>query len=65
MEPTLFPDLLERPRLVACAKRELDYRRRVYPRWVENKRMTQARADEEIALMAEIVRVLQEPADAR
>lgn len=59
MDATLFPNLLERPRLVACAKRELGFRQRVYPRWVEAKRMTQARADEEIALMAEIVRVLE------
>jgi hypothetical protein len=60
MERTLFPDLLERPRLVAAAKRELGFRERVYPRRVEAGKMTQKNADEEIALMREIVRVLQE-----
>jgi hypothetical protein len=57
-EATLFPDLLERPRLVAAATRELNFRLRVYPRWVEARRMTQARADEEIQLMRDIIRVL-------
>lgn len=55
----LFPDLLDRPRLIACAKRELNYRERIYPRWIEAKRITVERATEEIALMREIVRVLE------
>lgn len=38
----------------ACAERELKMRERVYPRWVENGRMTQAKADQEIAIMREI-----------
>lgn len=38
----------------ACADREVKMRRRVYPRWVAGKKMTQAQADREIALMAEI-----------
>lgn len=37
-----------------CAEREAKMRRRVYPRWVEQKRMTQAEADRQIALMDEI-----------
>jgi len=36
------------------AERELKMRRRVYPRWVADKRMTQEQADREIAVMAEI-----------
>lgn len=39
---------------LACVEREVKMRRRVYPRWVENKRMTQAQADREIALMEAI-----------
>jgi hypothetical protein len=37
--------------LAACAEREVKQRRRVYPRWVEDGRMSQAFADEQIALM--------------
>lgn len=34
---------------VQCAKRELGFRQRCYPRWVTEGRMTQAKADKEIA----------------
>ena len=37
-----------------CASRELKMRRRVYPRWVEQKRLTQQKADAEIAMMEAI-----------
>ena len=39
----------------ACAVRELGLRRRVYPRRVEEGKMSQARAMEEIALMEAIL----------
>ena len=38
-----------------AAERELKMRQRVYPRWVADNRMTQAKADHETAVMAEIV----------
>lgn len=38
----------------ACATRELSMRKKVYPRWVEQGRMTQQQADKEIACMAAI-----------
>ena len=38
-----------------AAERELKMRQRVYPRWVTDKRMAQAKADYEMAVMAEIV----------
>jgi hypothetical protein len=41
---------------LACAKRELALRQNVYPRWVEQKRMSGDRAAREIALMQAIVR---------
>jgi hypothetical protein len=44
--------------LVACVEREIRMRERVYPRWVSAGRMTQARADQEIALMREVAEVL-------
>lgn len=34
--------------------RELKYRRRVYPRWIEAEKMTQALADRQIAVMEAI-----------
>lgn len=34
-----------------CAEREAKMRRRVYPRWVSDGRMTQASADKQIAIM--------------
>ena len=38
----------------ACAERERKMRERVYPRWVENGKMSTAKAREEIDLMTEI-----------
>jgi len=40
---------------LACAKRELTMRRRVYPNWVNQGRMTQEEANHEVAVMADIV----------
>lgn len=45
----------------AAAEREVKMRKRVYPRWVEQGRMTQAKADEEIALMEAIAADYAEP----
>lgn len=50
--------------LARCAEREARMRERVYPRWVAAGRMSQAKADQEIAMMREIVRVLIERAAA-
>ena len=44
--------------LAACAERELRMRLRVYPRWVAAGRLTQARADVEIAMMRAIAQRL-------
>ena len=40
---------------LACAQRELKMRRDIYPRWVEQGRMSQAKADFEIACMEAIL----------
>lgn len=47
---------------VACIDRELRYRRRVYPRWVEAGKMTQRKADEELSRMDAVLATLQEKA---
>ena len=43
---------------LAAAERELAYRRRCYPRWTENGKLSQGTADYQIAVMADIVEVL-------
>jgi hypothetical protein len=48
--------------LVACVEREIRMRLRVYPGWVARNRMTQARADQEIALMREVLALVKERA---
>jgi len=50
--------------LAACAEREVKQRRRVYPRWVEDGRMSQAFADEQFAMMEQIAREYRAKADA-
>lgn len=40
---------------LACARRELALRRSCYPKWVQQGRMTQQKADDEIACMEGIV----------
>ncbi|GJE13649.1 hypothetical protein [Methylobacterium longum] len=50
--------------LADCTERELAQRRRAYPRWVKAKRMTQALADRQIALMQATARKLRAEADA-
>lgn len=46
--------------LLACAEREVSMRKRVYPRWVEIGRLTQAKADHEIACMQAIAALLRQ-----
>lgn len=40
---------------VACVRREIAMRKRVYPRWVEQSRMRQAQADAEILAMEAVL----------
>lgn len=44
---------------IKCAKRELAMRRRVYPKWVMQGRMTKEMADHETNAMAAIVETLE------
>ncbi len=43
---------------LACVSREVALRERVYPRWVAAGRMTQAKADAEIAAMKAVEQTL-------
>jgi hypothetical protein len=53
----LFPPSIDDQ--IACAERELKYRRHVYPRRIAAKQMTQALADREVARMEAILATLQ------
>lgn len=58
----LIPDLPVQVSLadqVACVKREVALRMRVYPRWVAAGRMTQAKAATEIACMQAVLKTLE------
>lgn len=45
---------------IACVRRELAMRQRVYPRWVSAGKMTQADSDREITAMIAVLATLQE-----
>lgn len=44
---------------IACVRREIAMRRRVYPRWVENGKMKQSQSDREIAVMEAVLTTLE------
>lgn len=44
---------------IACVRREIAMRERVYPRWVQDRRMAQATADREIACMRAVLATLE------
>lgn len=44
---------------IKCVRREIAMRERVYPRWVEQKKMTQQKADAEILVMREVLATLE------
>jgi hypothetical protein len=41
--------------MIGCAKRELALRKRAYPKWVDDGRMTEKKAEDEIAFMSAIL----------
>jgi hypothetical protein len=44
---------------IDCVRREIGMRERVYPRWVQNGKMTQRAADLEIARMSAVLMTLE------
>jgi hypothetical protein len=57
----LFPDAprdVSLSRQVECVGREIRLRERTYPRWVAAGRMSQARADDELAAMRAVLDTL-------
>jgi hypothetical protein len=49
---------------LACAKRELQIRTKVYPKWVQHEQMTERAAQRELLAMTAIVHTLQRLVDA-
>lgn len=49
-------------RQLACVERELRMRRSAYPRWVASGKMTQGKADDEIADMEAVLATLRDVA---
>ena len=45
---------------IKCVGREIGMRKNVYPRWVANGKMTQAKADHEIAAMEATLETLKQ-----
>lgn len=43
---------------IACVEREIKMRERVYPRWVAAEKMTQQKADAELAAMRAVLATL-------
>jgi hypothetical protein len=41
--------------MIKCVEREIGMRKRVYPNWVEKKRMSQEKADLEIRTMTAVL----------
>lgn len=52
-EPATTQDLL------GCARRELNFRKRLYPRFIQQGKLSNAEADLEMGLQSEIVRMLE------
>ena len=44
---------------IDCVKREIAMRERVYPGWVERRRLSQEQADRELTRMRAVLRTLQ------
>ena len=44
---------------IKCVRREIDYRKRLYPRWVQEGKLTQQEANYQIEAMEYVVNTLQ------
>ena len=57
MNDGLFPVSLEEQ--IRCVLREIDMRERSYPRWIAEKKLTEAKARHELAAMRAVLATLQ------
>ena len=61
---TAMAEQISIDQMIACVEREIGMRQRVYPRWVEQKKMLQATADQELARMRAVLQYLSSRKDA-
>jgi len=54
-----MPEPIDIDRQIACVRREISMRRRVYPRWVSTGKMTQDEADRQISTMEAVQATLE------
>ncbi len=52
----LFP--ITRGEVIVEIEREIALRKRVYPRWIADRRLTRVKADRQVALLEEAARLL-------
>lgn len=58
-DPTLLGELpIPLAAQIDCVKREIAMRERVYPRWIESKKIAPQRAEKEIAAMRAVLATL-------
>jgi len=48
------------PDQIDCVKREIGMRERVYPTWVQRRRLSQEQADRELSRMRAVLKTLQD-----
>jgi len=53
-------DVISLDNQISCVRRELSLRRRVYPRLIQNKQMTQAWADFQMDCMEGVLKTLEQ-----
>lgn len=54
-----MPELVSIDDQVACVRREISMREHTYPRWIEARRMTQKKADQELTAMRAVLATLE------
>lgn len=52
--------MVDLPAQIACVKREISFRERCYPRWISQGKMTQGKADNELAAMRAVLATLEQ-----
>lgn len=57
-DPAMEWHELDLNELLGCARRELEMRQRVYPKWIEKGTLSEKKAERELALMRQVVEFL-------
>lgn len=57
-DPAMESHEIDLNALLGCARRELAFRQRCYPKWVEKGTLTETKAEKELELMRSVVEFL-------